>query len=104
MRLMSAREAVAGEFRRRPELFNIAPPGGAVAAVAHTANHLDVFWIGNGGEGGTNWWDGNLNKGQWNAPFRIANAGAPKPGSHVNAVSRTASHLEVFWVRSNGSI
>src|SRR5277367_5705217 len=86
--------------------FEIAPAKaaqGAVTAVARTADHLDVFWVGPDGSVGSNWWDAHANNGAWNTPFEIAPAGSAAQGA-VTAVARTADHLDVFWVGPDGSV
>jgi len=59
--------------------FPIAPAGaaqpGAVAAVARTPDHLDVFWIGPDGGVGSTWWDAHANNALWNTPFPITSPG-----------------------------
>jgi Trypsin len=47
--------------------------------VSRTPDHLDVFWVGPDGGVGTNWWDANVNNGQWNQPFPIAPPKAAEP-------------------------
>jgi len=42
---------------------------GAVAVVARSPDHLDVFWVGLDGSVGSNWWDAGANNGAWNTPF-----------------------------------
>jgi hypothetical protein len=73
------------------------PPGAVVAAVARHPDHLDVFWADNQGQIGTNWWDANVNNGQWSTPFRISNANILPAGAGVTAVARFQDHLDVFW-------
>src|SRR5271168_538060 len=85
--------------------FEIAPAKaaqGAVTAVARTADHLDVFWVGPDGSVGSNWWDAGANSGRWNAAFEIVPAGSA--AGAVRAVARTPDHLDVFWVGLDGSV
>ncbi len=90
--------------------FPITPPGAAqlgsrVAAVARTANHLDVFWVGPDGAIGSTFWDAAPGSG-WSdhAPVPITPPRAAQTGSRVAAVARTANHLDVFWVGPDGAI
>ncbi|HZR27212.1 MAG TPA: hypothetical protein VFA71_00415, partial [Terriglobales bacterium] len=85
----------------------VAPPGSAladtVAATARTPVHLDVFWVHSDGSVWSNWWDLNVNNGQWNAPFQLAPPGSAT-SSKIAAVSRTPDHLDVFWIGQDGSV
>jgi hypothetical protein len=85
---------------------SVAKTGGGVATVAQTADHLDVFWIGNDGAIWTNWWDGADPNGTWSkhAPFSITAPNAAPPGGSIAAVTQQAGHLDVFWVGSDGAI
>ncbi|MDT0609217.1 M64 family metallopeptidase [Streptomyces lancefieldiae] len=87
----------------------------AVAAVARTSGHLDLFWAGSDGKIWTHWWDHGSGKGWYNhEPFPIAREFAtppvprsditPMPGSGIAAVARTSGHLDVFWVGTDGRI
>ncbi len=89
--------------------FGLAPAGsaahgGAVAAVARSDHHLDVFWVGPDGGIGSNWWDAFANNGAWNQPFAVAPPGSAPAGSDVAGVGRMAHHLDVFWVAPDGSV
>jgi len=90
--------------------FAIAPPGAAkprsaIAAVARTPDHLDVFWIGPDGGIGSTWYDSAPGQ-SWgdHAPFGIAPPGAAQDGSGLTAVARNPNHLDVFWVGRDGAI
>ena len=85
---------------------NVAPPGGAVAAVARHPEHLDVFWADNAGAIGTNWWDGNIRNGDWNqhGPFRISGVNVVPPGGGVAVVARHPNQLDVFWADNGGAV
>jgi hypothetical protein len=103
-------DAAAGSGWGDHQPFPIAPPraaraGSAVAAVARTADHLDVFWIGPDGGIGSTWWDAAAGS-SWgdHVAFGIAAAGAAGDGSGLAAVARTANHLDVFWVGPDGAI
>jgi hypothetical protein len=75
---------------------------GGPEPVARTPEHMDVFWVGQVGSVGTNWWDANANNGQWNTPFEIAPAASAQ--GVVNVVARTPEHMDVFWVGQDGSV
>jgi stage V sporulation protein SpoVS len=87
--------------------FGIAPPGaavaGAIACIARTQNHMDVFWVGPDGSVNSAWWDGNVNDGKWNPSFAITEPSAAAAGA-ISAVSRTPNHLDVFWIAADGSV
>jgi hypothetical protein len=75
-----------------------------VATVSRYAGHLDLFWTTPNGEVGTTWWETtNPDNGGWGGAFTIAPPGSALPQT-VTAVSRFASHLDVFWVAADGSI
>jgi hypothetical protein len=59
-----------------PSQGNQQPSGNTVS---RTPDHLDVFWVGPDGGIGTNWWDANVDNGQWNQPFPIAPPKAAEP-------------------------
>lgn len=69
---------------------NVAPPGAAVAAVARRPEHLDVFWVDNGGAIQTNWWDGQDPNGAWDkhSTARLTSVSAVQPAAGVVAVAR----------------
>jgi hypothetical protein len=76
---------------------------GAVAAAARNADHLDVFWIGADGGVGSNWWNDNIDNGQWHTPFAIAPPHAAQMGA-ITAVAQSTDHLDVFWIRPDGAV
>ena len=82
-----------------------AVPGGRVASVGRTPNHMDVFWVGPDGAIASTWWDAapGCNWGDHQA-FPITKPGAARAGSPVAAVSRTPNHLDVFWIGPDGAI
>jgi hypothetical protein len=84
----------------------VVPPGAAVAAVARTPDHLDIFWADNDGAIGTNWWDAHDPNGGWNKhpAFRISDPNVVPPGAGVAAVARHPDHLDVFWADNGGAI
>ena len=78
-----------------------------VSCVARTAQHLDVFWIGQDGQVWSQWWD-QAPGDSWDQhpPFAIA-AGFPvlaRADSPVSCVARTAQHLDVFWIGQDGQV
>ena len=83
-----------------------ATPGGAVAVVARTPNHVDLFWVHPDGSINSTWWDANVTGGAWEVN-RVFAATAPSqatPGSPVAVVARTPNHMDLFWVHPDGSI
>jgi hypothetical protein len=59
----------------------VAPPGSAViskmvSASSREENHLDVFWVSSNGTIMSNFWDANVNNGNWNTPFAVSPANA----------------------------
>jgi hypothetical protein len=90
--------------------FPITPPaaaqqGAAVAAVARTPEHLDVFWTGPDGAIGSTYWDAAPGNG-WgdHHPFPITPPGAAAQGSGVAALARDLDHLDVFWIGPDGAV
>jgi hypothetical protein len=78
----------------------IAPAGtaqaGAIAALARSADHLDVFWIQPDGAVASQWFDAR-NHPAWNgAAFRIASSGDAL-GGLVTAVSVDGNRTDVLW-------
>lgn len=78
-------------------------PGAWVTAVARTPNHLDVFMVGRDGGVYTAAWEYNVARGAWRGWWRIKDLEA-LPGSYVAAVSRHPDKLDVFAVRTDGTI
>jgi len=81
----------------------IAPPRSAdvrspVAAIARTANHLDVFWIAPDGSIYIAWWNASYDGGAWSAPSLIAESGSAVPGSTLCVVATSGASLALFWV------
>ncbi|MFD3458858.1 hypothetical protein ACFWVM_04040 [Nocardia fluminea] len=90
--------------------FTIAPagaarPGAPVAAVARTADHIDVYWVGPDGSVRGQWWHA-VPGHSWadHGPYTVAPAGAAEPGSAVAAVARTPDNIDVYWVGPDGSV
>lgn len=80
-------------------------PGGTVAAVARTADNLDVFWVAPDGAVRTQWWHAAPGH-SWadHRAFPIVPAGSAEPGSALAVVARTPDNLDVYWVGPDGSI
>ncbi|MBH1938793.1 hypothetical protein I5Q34_31810 [Streptomyces sp. AV19] len=79
----------------------------AVASVARTSGHLDVFWAGSDGKIWSNWWDQGAGMGWWDhGAFPIARdfPVPPAPDTGIAAVARTSGHLDVFWAGTDGKI
>jgi hypothetical protein len=91
------------------QVFNVAPAGSAselssaVVALARFPLHVDVFWVAPDGSVKSNWWDQNVNNGNWNQVFEVAPASSAIPGT-LTAFARTPTHVDVFWVAPDGSI
>ncbi|MBF6346873.1 hypothetical protein IU409_25660 [Nocardia cyriacigeorgica] len=90
--------------------FAIAPPGSAhpgspVAAVARSADNVDVFWVRPDGAVCTQWW-ASAPGGGWaeHGAFPITAPGAAEPDSAVAVVARTPQHLDVFWITPDQAI
>jgi hypothetical protein len=83
----------------------IARPGSGLAVTARTQLHLDVFWTGPDGAIMTQWWDAAPHM-SWadHGAFPITPAAAAHTDSPVSAVSRDASHIDVFWVGPDGTV
>jgi hypothetical protein len=99
----------AGEAWPPDRVFAATPAGmaapGAIAAVARTPDHLDVFWIHPDGSIRSTWWDANTAGGAWlpSRVFTATPAGEAVPGL-VAVLSRTPKHLDVFWIHPDRSI
>ncbi|MFV8050930.1 hypothetical protein [Mycobacterium sp. 48b] len=90
--------------------FAIAPagsatPGAPIAAVARTADNLDVFWVRPDGAIAGQWWAAAPGA-SWadHGAFNIAPPGSAEKGSSVAVVARMPDHLDVFWVTRDGGI
>jgi hypothetical protein len=64
-----------------------------------------VFWVGQDGAIGTQWWN-DAAGAAWgdHQPFAITGPGAARSGSPLTAVARIPEHLDVFWVGEDGAI
>jgi hypothetical protein len=82
-------------------------PSLAIAAVARTRGHLDVFWVGQDNQIWTQWWDQAPGQ-NWtdHLAFVIATS-FPVPvmaESSIAAVARLPGHLDVFWMGNDSQI
>jgi hypothetical protein len=102
--------AADGGWGEHGPAFPIAPagsarPGAPIAAVARTADNLDVFWVRPDGVVASQWWAAAPGAG-WgdHGPFNIAPPGSAEEGSAIAVVARMPDHLDVFWVTRDGAI
>ena len=102
--------AADGGWGEHGPAFPIAPagsarPGAPIAAVARTADNLDVFWVRPDGAVASQWWAAAPGAG-WgdHGPFNIAPPGSAEEGSAIAVVARMPDHLDVFWVTRDGAI
>jgi hypothetical protein len=87
----------------------IAVPGSVRAdslliVIARVPEHLDVFWVGVNGDVSYNWWDANIDNGNWHQQIGIAVPGSVRPGSPLVVMARTPDHLDVFWIGADGDV
>jgi len=73
-----------------------------ISAVARTASHLDVFWIGADGSVKSSWWDAISRDGWTNHSFSISGAGTSVASGGISAVSRNSGQLDIFWIAPDG--
>jgi hypothetical protein len=79
---------------------NSALPWGGLAAV-EIGPHTEIAWVGPGGSiENTRWHHGT----RVTEPFHIAPRGSAATTTHVAAVRRTPSALDVFWVGADRSV
>jgi len=102
--------AADGGWGEHGPAFPIAPagsarPGAPIAAVARTADNLDVFWVRPDGVVASQWWAAAPGAG-WgdHGPFNIAPPGSAEEGSAIAVLARMPDHLDVFWVTRDGAI
>jgi hypothetical protein len=102
--------AAGGGWGEHGPAFPIAPagsarPGAPIAAVARTADNLDVFWVRPDGAVASQWWAAAPGAG-WgdHGPFNIAPPGSAEEGSAIAIVARMPDHLDVVWVTRDGAI
>ena len=102
--------AAGGGWGEHGPAFPIAPagsarPGAPIAAVARTADNLDVFWVRPDGAVASQWWAAAPGAG-WgdHGPFNIAPPGSAEEGSAIAVLARMPDHLDVFWVTRDGAI
>ena len=77
-----------------------------VAAVARTANNLDLFVIGNDGHVWSTFWPDPAHAGQWHPDWfpLPGQAVFDKTTQHVAAVARTANNLDLFVIGNENHI
>jgi hypothetical protein len=80
----------------------VAPQGAPVHCVSRSADKLDIFVTDSGGSIMTAAWEPDFADG-WHGWWQI-NGGAAAPGAPVNAVSRSADHLDVFVVGTDSRV
>ena len=102
--------ATDGGWGEHGPAFPIAPagsarPGAPIAAVARTADNLDVFWVRPDGAVASQRWAAAPGAG-WgdHGPFNIAAPGSAEEGSAIAVVARMPDHLDVFWVTRDGAL
>ncbi len=86
-----------------PGTAGLGAKGGGIAAVARTANNLDVFFVGYNGALWTSYWSAAT--GSW--VTRNASEYQPNlaiPGAHVTATARTVNNLDVFFIGKDGGL
>jgi hypothetical protein len=79
-----------------------AAAGAPVHAVSRSADHLDAFVIGTDNRVYTAAWEPDFT--DWWHGWWPLNGGVAAPGAHVTAVSRSADHLDVFVVGTDGGV
>jgi hypothetical protein len=84
--------------------FPMAGAGGAsphtgMAAVARSADLMEVWWVGQDGSVQDRWYDG----ANWQG-FQMAGPGSASLSSGIAAVARSADLMEVWWVGQDGSV
>jgi hypothetical protein len=79
-----------------------AAPGAPVHAVSRSRDHLDAFVIGTDQRVYTAAWQPDFP--DWWHGWWLLNGGVAAPGAHVTAVSRSADHLDVFVVGTDGGV
>ena len=79
-----------------------AAPGAPVHGVSRSTNKLDVFVIGTDQRVYTAAWEPDFADG-WHGWWQLL-GGVAAPGAHVTAVSRSADHLDVFVVGTDGHV
>jgi hypothetical protein len=79
-----------------------AAPGAPIHGVSRSADKLDIFVTGSDNHTYTAAWQPDFTDwwhGWWNL-----NGGVAAPGAHVTAVSRSADHLDVFVIGTDGGV
>ena len=79
-----------------------AAPGAPIHGVSRSADKLDLFVIGTDDRVYTAAWEPDFADG-WHGWWRLLD-GVAAPGAHVTAVSRSADHLDVFVIGTDGGV
>jgi hypothetical protein len=80
----------------------VAPQGAPVHCVSRSTDHLDIFVTDSSGNIQTAAWEPDFADG-WHGWWPI-NGGRAAPGAPVTAVTRSADHLDVFVVGTDGHV
>jgi hypothetical protein len=82
-------------------------PGTRVAVVARKPDIVDLYVVrADGSVWNAAWWSATVNNGRWNAGYPVPGAGpgfAPA-GATVTAVARTPDTVDLYLVRTDGSV
>src|SRR3984893_3778773 len=86
----------------QPSPSAIALPGSAraespLAAINHTPEHEEIFWVGTNGDVVSNWRDDLVRGGQWQGQSSIAFPGSVRWASPLVATHRNSHVDELFW-------
>ena len=75
------------------------PQHGFVAAMAHTANFMDIVAVDQNGDVRLNWWNGNPWRG-WTTLHGKRFA----PGAPIAAIARDTNNMDIFIVDEDGHL
>ncbi|SOD73597.1 papain like protease [Jatrophihabitans sp. GAS493] len=79
-----------------------AAPGAPVHGVSRSTDKLDVFVVGTDNHTYTAAWEPDFP--DWWHGWWVVNGGVAAPGAHITAVSRSADHLDIFVVGTDGGV
>jgi hypothetical protein len=79
----------------------LAPAGAGIAAVARSANNLDVFFVGDDGAVYTSYWYQGATA--WTT-FALSDPGLARPGALITAAARTTNNIDLFFIGANGAV
>jgi len=85
-----------GEFTARAD--------SPLAAVKRSHGGVDLFWIGSDDCVWTTFFNPQVDRGRWQAPFAIRSAGRVRARSPIAAVNRQDDLLDLFWFEADGGI